>query len=266
MVGGRHEEKAVLLCFVITGIVNFYVAPHERIVLAGDPALSYPVGNQQVPESLLFVIAYFVPIAIIFFVSSSLDKSDFCVSFLALSQSVSLTLMSTTIAKKFAGRPRPCFFAMCGWVANQTGHRGAAGHCTGTTLKVWDSRQSFPSGHASFSMAGLGFLGLYLLDKLECQARQQRLLSPIQYQVGQVVSFVPFALAVWIAITRTMDYWHNFDDILAGAVLGFAWGQYCFSQRGRLRNIVVDDRRSQQRSTQEDRTGFINNENGAEAA
>ena len=153
-----------------------------------------------------------------------------------------------------AGRPRPCFYAMCGWVANST--TGAA--CTAPKLLQWEARQSFPSGHSSFSMAGLAFLGayqnasmtlnpkpadknahthtftpthththtthtgMYFLDKCDQLQRPPRFTTPLQLQAAQLCSLLPFAVALWVAISRTVDYWHHYSDVIAGSLLGFA--------------------------------------------
>ena len=99
--------------FVSAGTINFLIAPHTKLTPPmADPALSYPVGDQQVPESLLFVLGYIVPALLILVISAVGEKLEFCVTLLSLSQSVSGAMLVTTIAKKIAGRPRPCFYAM----------------------------------------------------------------------------------------------------------------------------------------------------------
>jgi len=42
------------------------------------------------------------------------------------------------------------------------------------------------------------------------------------------VALLPCAVACWIAITRTRDYQHHFDDVLGGAVLGVGLGIPCY--------------------------------------
>jgi membrane-associated phospholipid phosphatase len=174
------------ILFLAAGsLVNFLVPPHEKLIPATpDPSLSYPVGAQEFPEALLFVIAYIVPLVIIFSTARFFDKTDFCITALALTQSICMAMFSTTVAKKVAGRPRPCFYAMCGWAFNSTDAEG--GHCTAPRAQQWESRQSFPSGHSSFSMAGLAFLAMYLLEKVDLLQRPPRYLSVLQLQAAQV--------------------------------------------------------------------------------
>lgn len=242
----RPQWLQALVLVVAGGIVNFYVPPHEKLVIDNDPQLQFPVGTQQFPEALLFVISFFVPLLVIFTLARCLDTTDFCVSALCLSQCVGLAMFTTTVAKKMAGRPRPCFYAMCGWASNGT---DAGGSCTADRLAQWESRQSFPSGHSSFSMAGLGFLGMYLLEKCEQLQRPPRFLSTLQLHVAQLCSLIPFAVAMWIAISRTVDYWHHYSDVIAGAVLGFGIARLCFSQRGRFRSVLVEDLKRETRET-----------------
>eukprot|EP00277_Geminigera_cryophila_P035052 CAMPEP_0173127636 /NCGR_PEP_ID=MMETSP1102-20130122/57948_1 /TAXON_ID=49646 /ORGANISM="Geminigera sp., Strain Caron Lab Isolate" /LENGTH=189 /DNA_ID=CAMNT_0014037369 /DNA_START=16 /DNA_END=585 /DNA_ORIENTATION=+ len=127
--------------------------------------------------------------------------------------------------------------AMCGWEMNSTG----VGHCTAPKLQQWESRQSFPSGHSSFSMAGLSFLAMFLLEKCDQLQRPPRFLSALQLQVAQLCSLLPYALAIWVAISRTTDYWHDYSDVLAGAVLGFALARFSFGQRARIKGVLVEE-------------------------
>ena len=53
---------------------------------------------------------------------------------------------------------------------------------------------------------------------------------------------------MWVAISRTVDYWHHYSDVIAGAVLGFGIARLCFSQRGRFRSMLVEE---QKRDTRE---------------
>lgn len=59
----------------------------------------------------------FVPMTVIVLFSHFNDKTDTGVSLLALVQSCSYNMVATVLLKKIAGRPRPCFYAMCEWVA-----------------------------------------------------------------------------------------------------------------------------------------------------
>jgi hypothetical protein len=34
----------------------------------------------------------------------------------------------------------------------------------------------------------------------------------------QLCALAPFAMALWVAISRTVDYWHHYADIVAGMV------------------------------------------------
>jgi membrane-associated phospholipid phosphatase len=242
----RAQWAQAVLLLLAGGIVNFYVPPHDKLVFDHDPQLQFPVGAQQFPEALLFGISFFVPLFVIFAVARGLDRTDFCVSAVCLSQCVGLAMFTTTVAKKIAGRPRPCFYAMCGWVSNST---AGSGTCTAARLAQWESRQSFPSGHSSLSMAGLGFLGMYLLEKCEQLQRPPRFLTVLQLHAAQLCALVPFAVAMWVAISRTVDYWHHYSDVIAGAVLGFGIARVCFSQRGRFRSMLVEEQKRDTRET-----------------
>lgn len=35
-----------------------------------------------------------------------------------------------------------------------------------------------------------------------------------------LLTLAPIALAVWIMVSRTREYWHNFDDVLTGGAIG----------------------------------------------
>ena len=89
----RPQWAQALAFLVLAGLVNAYVPPHEKLIplvapAAGgrppitDPQLSFPVGAQEFPESLLFMVGYIIPILLIFIVARCLDKTDFCITVL----------------------------------------------------------------------------------------------------------------------------------------------------------------------------------------
>eukprot|EP01097_Dermamoeba_algensis_P011097 TRINITY_DN8462_c0_g1_i1.p1 TRINITY_DN8462_c0_g1~~TRINITY_DN8462_c0_g1_i1.p1 ORF type:complete len:162 (+),score=36.21 TRINITY_DN8462_c0_g1_i1:50-487(+) len=80
--------------------------------------------------------------------------------------------------------------------------------------QVRDSHLSFPSGHSSATFTGMVFCILYLSGKLgtfrkDDGAFWKMLLNCVFLAVGFAVS-----------VSRTIDYHHNFDDILAGSIIG----------------------------------------------
>ena len=48
--------------------------------------------------------------------------------------------------------------------------------------------------------------------------------------VLRATAVVPFfAVASWVAVTRTRDNWHNYDDVVTGALLGVACAKLVLS-------------------------------------
>lgn len=43
-----------------------------------------------------------------------------------------------------------------------------------------------------------------------------------------LVAFLVFFVAVVVAGTRPRDYWHNYEDVLAGSIIGFASAVFAF--------------------------------------
>lgn len=70
---------------------------------------------------------------------------------------MSITWAVTDMMKKIVGRPRPNFIALAEYINNIP---------TASPKAINEAYQSFPSGHASLSMCGLGFLALVLAHTL----------------------------------------------------------------------------------------------------
>ncbi|CAG8886024.1 unnamed protein product [Penicillium egyptiacum] len=179
---------------------------------------------------------------------------------------LALTLASAWTAtqglKVLIGKPRPDLLARCdpdvARVAEFTvgglgeSVRGAA------TLVSWeicrdrsdslriDGFASFPSGHSSFSFAGLIYLTLWLCSKfsvafpylprypIEDQTHtddnssvRKRGAAPPVYLM--LIAFVPTATACFISASRWFDYRHHGFDILFGAAIGIFFAYIGFN-------------------------------------
>lgn len=65
------------------------------------------------------------------------------------------------------------------------------------------------------SFAGLGFLALYLSGKIKCFDRRGHVAK-------LCIIFLPILAACLVAVSRVDDYWHHWQDVFAGGVLGLA--------------------------------------------
>jgi len=196
-----------------------------------DPSLNHDyIVEATVSTLALIVITVVLPsftIAVFGFMSGPTNDihSGLCV----LTTAVGSAQFFTQFFKRWVGRLRPNFYGMCGFDLDLL-------ECTADENLQMEARQSFPSGHASIAFSGMTVLSLWFLGKVGTQRRyllkaeQNPNISMTQnasyYKVLSFFSCAPFMfVAVYIAASRVKDYWHNVDDIIAGAVVG----SYCAS-------------------------------------
>lgn len=208
----------VVLLFV--GWVNdSYVKPYCRSFDFADSRIKYP---RVVPETfptysviiavMLVVLFYIVGEYLIwrrqgrYAVLRSINKWVLVQFF-----SISLSFCITCLCKVYAGRLRPDFL-----------QRLADEGITEKTIESFSTEQvcaaarqgrlSFPSGHSSTAFAGFVPLTFYLLGVTKV------FWSGLLYMA--FLCLLPLAFPIFVAISRTRDNYHNFDDILAGAAIG----------------------------------------------
>uniref|UniRef100_L2FM44 Pap2 domain protein n=1 Tax=Colletotrichum fructicola (strain Nara gc5) TaxID=1213859 RepID=L2FM44_COLFN len=193
-----------------------FLEPFHRMFFINDLRISYPHAEvERVPVYMNFVYALFVPLGvlIIYNLMTKASPHKHEVTYLSLGISVIMTSFITDLIKNAVGRPRPDLLARC---------KPAAGTkpdllvtidvCTEKAHHLLhDGWRSFPSGHSSFSFAGLGFLSIFLAGQLHSGRDLSRAL----------ICLVPLLGAALIAISRCEDYRHDVYDVCVGSLLGW---------------------------------------------
>ncbi|KPI83231.1 putative phosphatidic acid phosphatase [Leptomonas seymouri] len=124
---------------------------------------------------------------------------------------VTFAILVVCTVKVYAGRLRPDFLSRL----RREGY-------SETSVGVdWcevgkGGRVSFPSGHSAISFAAFVPFSFYVMHTLHVFRRSGVLLWRI------VVGLLPQILPITVAVSRTRDYRHNYDDILAGSLIGIA--------------------------------------------
>jgi membrane-associated phospholipid phosphatase len=218
----KAEAIALVSILIVTGTVALWIHPISRdLTNPISPELQYPLKKNSVPLSLLVVLANGLPLIVfgsVWMVGKISDADeDFKRAVIGLAQSTVLGAFVTQIAKTLAGRPRPNFVQMCLESAKQGTTFSKTSDCA-----VAEAIKSYPSGHSSYAFSGLFFLTLYALGKFKLNANrhQQQRMYNIPKTLRLFIGILPTLIAGWIAISRTLDYWHGFSDINAGALIG----------------------------------------------
>jgi|EP00908_Phaeocystis_cordata_P007734 diacylglycerol diphosphate phosphatase/phosphatidate phosphatase len=184
-----------------------------------DPRIAYPHtpgAETHCPKPLLVALAFLLPLALL--ACTQLvrpSRHDFNHALLGMVSSLSFSLMLVAIIKAAAGRLRPDFLARC---------KPVDGVCTGAPHDVIEGRKSFPSGHTALAFASLGFVGVYWTAKL--------LHAPRLRHAGSLwkvaLAAAPWVVALLIGLSRIADYWHHWEDVATGALIGsaIAYGMY----------------------------------------
>ncbi|KAF7295049.1 PAP2-domain-containing protein [Mycena indigotica] len=204
----------------------------RRHFSVGDPTIRFPFAHhERVPNFALYIIAIVSPAILQGLTNLVTLRSwwDLHNSLLGLVLSLSITGSVTQVTKLTVGRPRPDMLDRCqpkpGSVDPIFGLSDSS-ICTtvANSPTLMDGFRSFPSGHSSLSFAGLGFLAFYVAGKTH-------LFDKRGYVARAWLSLTPFMGAALVAISRTMDSRHHWQDVLVGSILGtvvsyFAYRQY----------------------------------------
>ena len=183
--------------------------------------------------------------------------------------------MFTEGMKNLFGKPRPDLLSRCNpdvanlaqYIVGGIGDGAQEGNflvsaaiCTQTDKGILsDGFASFPSGHSSFSFAGLTYLALYLCSKLrfsipyllpyshsseaiaagtafssDTNSSNDKEAVAYRHQAAApplttlILPLIPVGLAVYISSTRYSDFRHHGFDIIFGALMGFVFAWTAF--------------------------------------
>jgi len=225
-------NRAYLVDWLIVLILHFtsqaikHAMPvFERDFDILDPLISHPMAK---PETLSSEAATFFSLGtgvLLSIVGGTLSGSLMEVHHGILSLYIGDTLMTVVVEflKNRIGRLRPDFLDRCKFdIVLQ--------ECTGSAGDVRDGRKSFPSGHSSVAFVGAGFAFLYLVGKTGCFARGTVRGGFLSSRAARaVLCLAPLLLSSWVAVTRLEDYRHHKEDVVVGALIGFAFSAMAYS-------------------------------------
>ncbi|KAG6042160.1 hypothetical protein E4U39_006185 [Claviceps sp. Clav50 group G5] len=191
------------------------------------PQFAYPLRDEIIPIWLAAFLAAMVPIAVILLMQIRIRSFwDVNNGVLGLLYALISAAVFQVFLKWLIGGLRPHFLDVCKpdvTRAKAMAGLNAKGYqqlyftpdiCTGDTKQINDSLESFPSGHTTAAFAGFVFLYLYLNAKLKVFANYH----PAMWKL--VLLYAPILGATLIGGVLTIDEYHNWYDVVAGAIIG----------------------------------------------
>nr|GEY15855.1 lipid phosphate phosphatase 2-like isoform X2 [Tanacetum cinerariifolium] len=219
------HDWLILATLLALMIILSLIHPFNRYVgkdMMGD--LKYPLKESTIPFWSVPLYAVFLPMAIfVAFYLHRKDVYDLHHAILGLLFSVFITGVITEAIKDAVGRPRPDFFWRCFPDGYDIYDKWGAVVCHGDINVIRQGHKSFPSGHSSWSFAGLGFLSLYLSGKIKAFDREG-------HAAKLCLVFLPLVVACLVAISRVDNYRHHWQDVICGGLIGLTMAIFCYLQ------------------------------------
>lgn len=187
--------------------------------------LMYPLKANTIPFWAVPIYAMVLPILIfsIHYIRKK-DLNDFHHAILGLLFAVLITAVITDSIKDAVGRPRPDFYWRCFPDGKPTYNNVTLDViCHGDPKVIKEGHKSFPSGHTSAAFAGLGYISLYLAAKINIFDRRGHVAK-------LCIVFLPLLAAALIGVSRVDDYWHHWQDVFAGGLIGLTMATLCYRQ------------------------------------
>ncbi|KAB1205612.1 putative lipid phosphate phosphatase 3, chloroplastic [Morella rubra] len=233
----RHDWL-VLLLLVLIEVVLYVICPFYRFVgkdMMTD--LKYPMKDNTVPAWAVPMYAVVFPVAIFLLyyvrrkdvydlhhsILESKERLKYSLERAGLLYAVLITGVITDAIKNGVGRPRPDFYYRCFPDGEEVYDQWGEVVCHGKDSVIKEGHRSFPSAHTSWSFAGLGFLSLYMSGKIKA-------FDSRGHVAKLCLVFLPLLIASLVAISRVNDYWHHWQDVFAGGVIGLVVAAFCYRQ------------------------------------
>jgi membrane-associated phospholipid phosphatase len=240
-----------------------FVDGYRRPFNLADPAIAFPSRSNIVSFTVVALVALLAPALIILAIcfiappghglkastGHALRSRLWAINagLIGLCLSLATALFVTEGLKTIVGKPRPDMLSVCRPDLNNMSAYIVGG--VGQTLdseapalvssdicqqkdqsKLRDAFSSFPSGHSSFSWAGLLYLSLWLMSRFSiswmcnyCSHISRSIPGPKKsapplWQV--LILAMPVGTALFICSSRYADFHHAGIDIFAGTVIG----------------------------------------------
>lgn len=213
--------------------------PFQRVVRREEAWLySFPRTPSYVPSMWLWLVVLLAPVAAVLVDHAvswwwrpmwrSGDSHDAVAGLWAVSLALGLNGVLTNAIKLAVGRPRPDFLQRCYGLKAGLLPQDLSAPCSGHPHIVSDGRKSFPSGHSSFIFTSMMFVTLYWAGRWSGAVKRRG--RAVEGSVGRprcralllVLLVAPLFVATMVAVSRTCDYHHHWQDVLVGSVLGMA--------------------------------------------
>jgi len=189
-----------------------------------NPDVAYPLRKNIIPIYAAALLASLIPIFIILCMQIRIRSFwDVNNAIIGLFYSLITAAVFQVFVKWLIGGLRPHFLDVCQPAVPAYGDQAGKGFahimydksvCTGDASEINDSLESMPSGHSTAAFAGFIFLYLYLNAKLKVFSNYH----PAMWKL--IVVYMPVLGACLIAGSLTIDEFHHWYDVLAGAVIG----------------------------------------------
>jgi len=106
------------------------------------------------------------------------------------------------------------------------------------------------SSPLSGCFAGLGFLSWYLAGKIKAFDRRGHVAK-------LCIVLLPLLLASMVAVSRVSDYWHHWQDVFAGGLLGMHPIQFSFSYPPSTATLMIPEEHTAIDSASHNSAGLV---------
>jgi len=207
-------ELVVRMVLISGFIATEKISPFWRII---QPAEEWMYSFPQTPSYITTDLAYglcisAVLLTVLVFYAFTRNLLEALVALLVPSLALPLNGLVTNAFKLTVGRPRPDYFDRCYPGVKDF---NSSLPCTGLMKELIEGRKSFPSGHSSMFFCSCTFIALFLAAQLGVFNKRGK------GQTWRLLLFIlPLLAAALVAVSRTADYHHHWQDVTVGSILG----------------------------------------------